>query len=282
MNWLIIMLSLLTPLVALSDAYTGKSVCGEEGCDFGEYKKTIKDSIKLDSSSPRGTIKTQKIKKPVITNLPIEYSLTRRGVNTGDISTHIITPKEITGAVLKDIRSGDILNAIITQSIKASPSVPTPIRARVISKTLYNAFFLGNATLDRELKRILISFNKIRLPSSSITYEVKADVLSPSGQVGLEGEYNSNEGLYFAGELLSAGAAGYTDSTIARQQTIFGNYVDEPSALTSAKKGAATALSKSTERFAEKARSAPEYTEVEGGRLVQIIIETNPREEQER
>ena len=65
MNWLIITLSILTPIAALSDTYTGKSVCGEEGCDFKQYKKTIKDSIKLDSSSPKRKVKEKPIKAPV-------------------------------------------------------------------------------------------------------------------------------------------------------------------------------------------------------------------------
>ncbi len=270
----LIIMIFLYPTIAITSTYMGKSLCSYGECEFKANKQIIRDKIKTKRAS---TIQTKKAKYE--SNLPLEYTNQIRLSKQLDISSHIITPKEITGAVLNEIRSGDILNAIITQSIKASPSVPTPIRARVISKTLYNAFFLGSATLDRELKRILISFNKIRLPSSSITYEVKADVLSPSGQVGLEGEYNSNEGLYFAGELLSAGAAGYTDATINRQQTIFGNYVEEPSVESAAKKGAVSALSKSTERFAEKARAAPEYTEIEGGKIIQIIIESNPREE---
>ncbi|MGK5087915.1 TrbI/VirB10 family protein [Bdellovibrionota bacterium FG-2] len=190
----------------------------------------------------------------------------------------VIVPEKQTGALLTGLRAGDILVAEIEQSIKASPSVPTPIRARITQGRFRNTFVLGSATFDRELKRVLLVFDKLRLPGAEQSYQLKATGLALSGQVGLEGEHHTDEGVYFAAEVLTTTAAGYADATTSRNQNALGTYQTEPSLSNATKQGAVSALSKSAERFAERARSAPEYTEIEGGRAIQIIIETNPTE----
>jgi hypothetical protein len=138
--------------------------------------------------------------------------------------------------------------------------------------------FLGEATLDRELKRILFNFTKLRLKDQDAVYTLKAAGLSPRGSIGLEGEYVSQTGKFFIAELASAAAAGFVDSTVNRNQTTFGTYVQEPSLANSGKTAAVTALSKTTDRMAEAARSAPEYTKVPGYQEIQIIIQDDPVE----
>ncbi len=208
-------------------------------------------------------------------NLP-EYLSGSRHVSTEGVA--ILTPEKVSGAPLPGLRGGDILQAELEQSIKASPSVPTPIRARVTAGRFRGAFLLGVATLDRELKRVLLTFERLRLRGSEGTYQLRATGLAPSGQVGIEGRHHTDEGGYYLAELGAATAAGFVDATTNRSASRFGTFQTEPSVANAAKQGAVQALSKSTERFAERARSAPEYTEVEGGRPIQIIVESDPRE----
>jgi hypothetical protein len=209
-------------------------------------------------------------------NLPAYLSNEPR--RPGNTDGFVIIAEKQTGAALPGLRAGDILEAELEQSIKASPSVPTPIRARVTAGRFAGAFILGVAVFDKELKRILLSFERLRLLSSDVTYTLKATGLAPSGQVGLEGDHHTQEGTYFAGEILAASAAGYADAVTQRNQTAFGTYQTEPSVANAAKQGAVNALSKTADRFAEQSRSAPEYTEIEAGRAVRVLIQESPME----
>ena len=208
-------------------------------------------------------------------NLPDYYAgVDRSQMKASDKVVYVPANSQIR---LSSVKPGDIFKAVIDQEIKASPSVPTPIRAMVVSDNLKGAYFIGEAVLDRELKRVLVQFNRVRLDSGQ-AYAVKAAGLSPRGSIGIEGEYHTQAGLFFMGELASATAAGILDSTINRNQTTLGTYVQEPSVANSAKTGAVTALSRSADRMAEGARQAPEYTDVTGYQQIQIIIQDDPIE----
>src|SRR5690606_34646938 len=110
------------------------------------------------------------------------------------------------------------------------------------------------------------------------TYTLRATGLAPSGQVGLEGEHHTQEGKFFVGEILAATAAGVADATTQRTQTALGTFQTEPTLANAGKQGAVNALSKTAERMAERARTAPEYTEIEAEREVQNLIEQSPVE----
>ena len=270
----------------------GTSTCVRGGeCSFQKgagrpmpaTTETVIDKMKLQQgASPvkqrkRVVDGTAGIMESGVGNLPAYYNGARRAAS-GDAAV-VIVPEKNLGAFLPGLRAGDILLAEVEQSVKASPSVPTPIRARVTAGRFHGAFVLGVATLDKELKRILLEFTKIRIPGTSATYNFRGTGLALSGQVGLEGDHHTQEGTYFAAELGSAAAAGYVDATTTRSQSVMGGYQTEPSASNAAKQGAVNALSKSAERFAERARTAPEYTEIEGGKSIQIILNENPTEE---
>ena len=229
-------------------------------------KKSYKnDSIKITMSSA--------IQKT--TNLPGYY----QGIDRSEMkaSDRVMYVPQNSSVKLLSVKSGDEFYAIVEDEIKASPSVPTPIRATVVSGALKGGFFIGEATLDRELKRILLTFTKVRSRSGQI-YAVKATGKAPKGTVGLEGEYHSQAGTFFVAELASATAAGFLDSTINRNQNALGNYVQEPSLQNSAKAGAVTALSRTADRMAEQVRQAPEYTDIEGYQPIKIIVQDDPTE----
>ena len=136
---------------------------------------------------------------------------------------------------------------------------------------------MGEAVLDKELKRVIMNFTKIRKQDGNV-YSVKASGLSMEGSLGLYGDYHSQTGTFFLGELASATAAGILDSTINRNQTVLGTYVQEPSLSNSTKNGAVAALSKTADRFAEQTKQAPEYTKIEAVQEIQIIIQDDPIE----
>ena len=176
----------------------------------------------------------------------------------------------------KGLKSGDLLRAIIDQEITASSSVPTPIRAIVIMGEHKGGILLGEAVLDRELKRVLLTFSKLKLKDQEEVYLIRASGLSMKGSVGLEGDYSTQSKEYFVAELASAAAAGLVDATINRNQTVQGGYVQEPSITNASKNAAVSALSKTTERMAEGARSAPEFTRIDGHQEIQVLLQDDP------
>lgn len=241
------------------------------------------DKVKTSMAAPARGPEAKQIRaaKPMAPfdekgNLPGYMSTDGR--RPGSPDGFVLVAEKTSGALLPGVRAGDVLIGVLEQSVKASPSVPTPIRVRITAGKLRGAIVLGAATLDRELKRILLVFERLRIPGNETAYALRATGLAPSGQVGLEGDHHTQERTYFAGEILAAAAAGYADATTQRTQTLTGGYQIEPSVGSAAKQGAVTALSKTADRFAERSRTAPEYTEIEAGREVQIIIQESPTE----
>lgn len=102
---------------------------------------------------------------------------------------------------------------------------------------------------------------------------VAGSTLDSAGLLGLEGEYKTQEGKFFAAEFLSAFAAGMADASISRTQNAWGNYQEEPSMNTITKKAAANSLSKTTDRLAEKVRTAPSYSVLPDPTVIQILLE---------
>jgi hypothetical protein len=200
-------------------------------------------------------------------NLPAYYLETKPTRSFSEV----VLDSEKTKVRSNLINIGDILYASIEQEIVASPGVPTPVRAFILSEKGKGSFILGEAILDRELKRILITFNRYRDKNLKI-YEFKAIALSMSGSIGLIGEYHTQAGKFFIGELASIAAAGFVDSTIQRQQTQVGGYVQEPSLSNSTKNAAVQALSRTADRMAENSRNAPEYTVSQSHQLIKVIV----------
>jgi hypothetical protein len=194
---------------------------------------------------------------------------------SGEIKGTLLAPKEVLIG-LDSLRVGDRVTIRIEQSITASPGVPTPIRAEILGGQANHSILIGEAKLDRELKRVLVDFSKIRVHPSAEVFELKAQALSQSGEVGLIGEYHSEDGKFFLASVASGFLAAFTDSQINRSQTAIGTYVQEPSLANSAKAGAAGALLQTSNRMTERASLAPEYTTTEAGQVVSAIITEEP------
>jgi hypothetical protein len=225
----------------------------------------------LPKERPIHLIKAQTVRESG--NLPDYYEGDRSSLRA--IESAVFNSQKA-GPKLKGIHAGDILKAALPQEIVASSTVPTPIQAILLSGRHQGSVLLGEATLDRELKRVLISFSRLRLKNSDESYSVKASALSPAGSIGLVGEYQTETGKFFLAEMAAATAAGVLDATTQRAQTLNGNYVTEPTLANAGKQGAVAALSKTTDRFAERARNAPEYTKLSGHQEIRIIFQDDP------
>lgn len=244
----------------------GRVLCQGGECDVkestfsGDPKEQIKKHIEISKTKP-------KTRKPIIqpapetTNLPPHYQgVSHAGFQSSDKAVFVPKASDFR---LKGLKSGDIVWAVIEQEIIASPSTPTPVRAMAIGGAFKNALFLGEATLDRELKRVLFQFSKLRLKDTPVVYSLKASGLSPKGSIGLEGEYTAQSGKFFISELASQ-----TTSRI----------LESPAASSIPAQSVGGALHKTAERQSEAAGTAPEYTQVSGYQEIQIIIQEDPVE----
>jgi len=237
-----------------------------------KLRKPSKDQLRISAASP---VREGELSEGG-SNLPRYYASVDR--SEIEASEKVVYVPKASPPKLDGLKSGDVIWAVVEQELVASPSVPTPVRAIAMSGKYKGGIFLGEATLDRELKRVLLSFTKLRLRERDEVFLIKAAGLSPKGSIGLAGEFSSQAGKFFVAELASAAAAGMVDATINRTQTTQGGYVQEPSLSNSGKTAAVTALSKMTERIAEGARGAPEFTRVSGYQEIQVMVQEDPVE----
>lgn len=303
---LVLIIELFSNQRAYSDtSKRGKPVCILNDCNLRELpisieKRELNDGLNPVPITPLKTSRTPKRIKTIPKRIPTVLTATTEraallpsdelisnlpgfyeGIDRSDFASSnegVFDVASVVGAKLTGLKSGDIIRAAVEQSIKASPSVDTPIRAMILSGPYKGGFLLGRAFLEPELKRVLLEFVKLRLPGRDQVFRLKASGLSLVGQVGLEGRYEHHAGIFFVGEVATAAVAGFADASTQRSLNLAGNYVQAPTIANSAKQGAVSALSKTAERFADKARSAPEFTEINPYQEIQIIIEEDPTE----
>lgn len=232
--------------------------------------KVIIKEVSLDEPK-----KSKEVTQKFTGNLPSEYLLVSRESSFSE--NPVIIPSKKVGLTLSELKPGDIIEATIPESVFAYENSKAPLRAIVNSGPLKDSIFIGESRLESNSKRIMVNFTQFRHFKRDHIYSLSASALDLEGVLGVRGEIFSNEALYFGGELLSAGAAGFTDSTIDRSQNLLGNYVEAPSLANATKRAVASALSKTTERFSEKLKSVPEYAVLKGPVDIKIIVtkETN-------
>ena len=206
-------------------------------------------------------------------NLP-SYFISRGYFTTEN--SPVILPTQKQNIKSNDLLSGEVIFAEIRESLIAFNDAKAPVRAIIKSGKLKDSILIGEATLEKNSKRILIDFKKLRIINSNQNYEVTGYALDQNGILGVEGELISGENKYFAAEFLSAAAAGLADASIERNQNALGNYVEKPSPDTLGKKALVSALSTTTNHFSEKLKKSPEYSILEGTFEIQILITEQP------
>lgn len=239
------------------------------------FKKAEEKTVQAEKA--KETLKKPKKQKALIQlvgNLPSEYSATNQAFSIEE--SPIVLPLNKVGLKFGAIKSGDLIQATIQESVFAFQDSKSPVRALITSGELKGSIFIGEANLEKNSKRIQIEFKKFRDPAAQSIFSLQASAMDNKGILGVVGNLVSNEGKYFAAEVISAGAAGYADSTISRTQNLLGSTSEVPSEDTFAKKALTAALSKTADRFSEKLKQAPEYSILEGPVSIQILVIEQP------
>lgn len=207
-------------------------------------------------------------------NLPSYYA----GRNISQIDeSPIVLPTNRQSILNGNLLLGEVVIAEIKESLIAFAEAKAPIRAVIRSGKLKDSVLVGDATLEKNSKRILISFNKLRSGNTNQGWQLVGNVLDQKGILGIEGKLISGEEKYFAAEFLAAAAAGYADATVQRDQNAFGGYNEKPGTDTFSKKALSSALSKTADRFADKLKSVPEFSVLEGPIEIQVLITEQPK-----
>lgn len=241
------------------------------------FKNVQEPNVKgIDSESkPKTEANTSKKARTYsASNLPAEYLNQSKQVFIEE--SPVVLPSNRAAIKFKDVKPGDLISAMIQESIFAYNDSKVPVRALITSGNLKGSVLLGEASLEKNSKRIQIDFKKFRDPNTKEIFQIQASLMDEKGIFGIEGKLVSNEKGYFLAELLSAGAAGFADATIARDQNLLGNSIESKSEDTFAKKALTSALSRSADRFSEKLKQAPEYSILEGPVQIQILVLEQP------
>ncbi len=188
-------------------------------------------------------------------------------------SSLIQTPK---GAieVFKAIKTGDSIPLLISHSIIAFPDEKSPVVAIPTQTKFKGIKFLGESNLEPNTKRIFISFNKIAVGQN--VYQLRASGLPDNGQPGFIGEHHSREAEYFAGNFISAFTAAYFDSLVPRSTNVFGQVQEDTSTNSAFKKGLASGSMATADRFKEKLKQVPEFSELKGPIELSALILEQP------
>ena len=229
-----------------------------------------------------GSVKKTESRKSVVVsevgNLP-RYFFGRDTQVARFSENPVILPSSARKAQLASLPLGSVVSAEIVDGIVAFPEAKVPIRAVVRSGPMKGTIFLGEATLERNSKRVTIEFRKLRAQSRSDVYSTLANALDFQGLLGIEGEHHSGEAKYFGAEFAAAAAAaaGFVDASVERNQNILGQVAETASVANATRKAFSNALMRTADRFAEKVRAAPEYVVVRGPIRIQILIQEQPK-----
>jgi hypothetical protein len=189
----------------------------------------------------------------------------------------IVLPAQPVARELESLLPGEMQLARIKQSVLAFSEGKAPVAAHLTDPRGRDIILIGEATLEKNSKRILVDFRTARLENSSELFDFKGVAMDGDGTLGLEGDYHSGEPKFFAAELAAAAAAGFADSSVNRPTNAFGNQQEEKSLDTSGKKAIGSALARTADRFAEKVRQAPEYSVLRGPMTIKVLIVEQPR-----
>lgn len=241
---------------------------------FKSVKEPQGKSIDSESTPKIDQNNTKKARTNSSSNLPTEYLNQSKSVFIEE--SPVVLPSNRAAIKFKDVKIGDLISATIQESVFAYNDSKVPVRALITSGNLKGSVLLGEASLEKNSKRIQVEFRKFRDPNTKEIFQIQASLMDDKGVFGVEGKLISSERTFFAAELLSAGAAGYADATITRDQNLLGNSVESKNEDTFAKKALTSALSRSADRFADKLKQAPEYSVLEGPIQVQILVLEQP------
>lgn len=283
---------MLLNLLFLSLAF-GKPICVEHCDENGnplpkkertqEESSTHKDSsqekVEIHPKTPPKTAQKPRNKVSFSRENDLDSNLPSYFTDLPANSEHsfVFSSKEPANDVLFGVNAGSKIKVVIRQNIKASPNVPTPIAGEVLAGQFKGATVYGEATLESDLKRVVLKFTGLSGAGLDSSYSIQGRGLDPQGRLGIEGNYHAEDWKFGLASFFSTGAAIAVDSQVERTPTTAGGYAESPSASNAVKKGVAGSLGKVADRLMERAGSVPGYTEIEGPIFTTIILETPPK-----
>lgn len=207
--------------------------------------------------------------KPQVTqgNLPSEYQII---VGRQSTASELVVPIKGSVEVFRALKVGDSFDLYVDHSVIAFPDEKAPVVAQGQSGAIRGLRFIGESYLEPNSRRIFINFN--RVVQGDQVFSLKGVGVASNGQPGLSGEYHSREAEYFTGDFIASFAAGYFDGLVPRKTNVFGQVVEDSSVETAVKKGLSSGALSTADRFREKLKKVPEFSEIKGPFNLKILI----------
>lgn len=233
-----------------------------------EPTQSANPSTDLQSNQTKNASKkkTATFQDKSLSNLPREYFVSSQRQST---SSELIQPPKGSIEIFRGLKVGDILEVNIPHSVIAFPDEKAPVIGIVSQGSLSGFKFIGESYLEKNSKRIFIDFS--RLVSGQQIFNLRGVGVSSEGQPGLNGEYHSREVEYFTGDFIASFAAGYFDGLVPRRSNAFGQIEIDSSVDSAVKKGLASGALSTAERFREKLKRVPEFSEIKGPFNLKIL-----------
>lgn len=232
--------------------------------DQNPKPRTNTNKVKINSSSKKS-------------NLP-HYYLSRREPINQRTESLVVYPTDSLKETLRTLKPGSVLKALVDHSVIAFPDEKSPVVARTLSGLFSGSRLVGFSRLEKNSNRIFIDFEVISPQGKASSFKFKGSALSETGSNGFEGIHHSKETKYFAGDFISTFIAAYFDSQVPRYLGPFGGQVEDTSLTSATKKAMAASSMASAERFREKLRKVPEFSELKGPLDIQILVLETPTE----
>jgi hypothetical protein len=222
-------------------------------------------------SSPVKTLNKARglVVKPQVTksNLPSEYLSSFGRQST---ASELVVPVKGLVEVFRGIKVGDNFDLYVDHSVIAFPDEKAPVVAQAQLGSVRGLKFIGESYLEPNSRRIFIDFN--RVVQGDRIFTIKGVGVASNGQPGLSGEYHSREVEYFTGDFIASFAAGYFDGLVPRKTNVFEQVVEDHSVDTAVKKGLSSGALSTADRFREKLKKVPEFSEIRGPFNLKILI----------
>ncbi len=249
--------------------------------EFDESKPKIEtqkvDSVKTVNQETKKPSKKKKINNDNNesgSNLP-DYYTNRDLKKLSKLEIKIEQPKESKN-LLNTVSIGDSFEAVIEHWVIAFPDEKAPVIARITSGALKGAKVLGESTLEKNSKKINITFKYIS--KNGQTYETSAKGITEIGSQGFDGEYHSNEVGLFSGAFISAFVGAFFSAQVPQTQTPFGTIQKDTSIDSAFKSGIAGGAMETADMFKEKLKKIPEFSELKGPIKMKILITDDVKE----
>ena len=199
-------------------------------------------------------------------NLPSEYLIATRQ----STASELIQPPKGSTEIFRSLKVGDSIDLSVNHSVIAFPDEKSPVVAVADFGPLRGLKFIGESSLEPNSHRIFINFQKV--VQGDRIFSFKGVGLASSGQPGFLGEYHSRELEYFSGDFLASFAAGYFDGLVPRQTNVFGQIETDNSVDSAVKKGLSSGALSTAERFRDKLKKVPEFSEMKGPFNLKVLI----------